>query len=208
MKNIFLFGLLFLFVATGSFAQDSGFVSAGREAALGAVQAEAPRVQSSEMLANEYSFQYRQMTQDRLNKIFQNSAGSTRQVDPFGTSMGTALRQQTGREQAESQGEAEAEKQAREGFGNAVRGLDVRGINPGRKEFLCGADNIFEGDVMDISYGSGIFRAWVVSIKPDGITFMDHVTQQTETVPVSLDAPSMRTRNWGPSGNLVDAPPF
>lgn len=208
MKIIFLLGFLLFLVKTGAVGQDGGFVSAGREAALGAIQAEAPRVQSSEMLANEYAFQYRQMTQDRLNKIFQNSAGSVRQLDPFGASMGTALRQQAGRQQTEGEGEAEAERQAREGFGNAVRGLDVRGINPGRKEFLCGADNIFEGDVMDISYGSGIFRAWVVSIKPDGITFMDHVTQQTETVPVSLDAPSMRTRNWGPSGDLVDAPPF
>lgn len=208
MSRMFPLFLVILTSAGTALGQDDGFVSAGREAALGAVQADRAQSQSPEMLANEYAFQYRQMTQERLNKIFQNSAGSVRQVDPFGTAMGTALRQQTARSEQDEGAEQEADRQAREGFGSAVRGLDVRGVNPGRKEFLCGADNIFEGDVLDVSFGSGIYRAWVVSVKPDSITFMDHVSQQTETIPISLDAPSMTPRNWGPSGSLSDAPPF
>lgn len=208
MKILQVSVLVLLTLAAEGKTQSEGFVSAGRDAALGAIQSEIPQSQSPEILANEYAFQHRQRTQERLNKIFQNSAGSVRQVDPFGTSMGTALRQQVARNQTDEGAEAEAARQAREGFGTAVRGLDVRGVNPGRKEFLSGSDNVFEGDVLDISFGSGIYRAWVVSVKPESITFMDHVSQQTETIPISLDAPSMSTRAWGPSGTLSDAPPF
>lgn len=192
-------------------SQTEGFVSAGRDAALGAIQAgEVGGVQtrSPETLANEYAFQYRQMTQERLSKIFQNSAGAVRDTDPFGTPMGTALRQQAVRDKTEEGAIDEAKRAAMEGFGNAVRGLDIRGVNSGRKEFLCGVDNIFEGDVLDISFGSGIYRAWIVSVKPDSITFMDHSSQQSETIPIGLDAPAVNIQRWGSSGNLEDAPPF
>lgn len=195
-------------------SQTEGFVSAGRDAALGAIQAgesggaSGGSTRSPEMLANEYAFQYRQMTQERLSKIFQNSAGAVRDTDPFGTPMGTALRQQAVRDKTEEGVADEAKRAAMEGFGNAVRGLDIRGVNSGRKEFLCGVDNIFEGDVLDISFGSGIYRAWIVSVKPDSITFMDHSSQQSETISIGLDVPAVNIQRWGSSGNLEDAPPF
>jgi hypothetical protein len=206
MKMIKWFFVAGVFLPTCALSQLG--VAQGREEALSSMEADRPMSQSLDALANDYAFQYRQQTQERLNRMFQNSSGAVRETDPFGAPMGTALRQQVARTVDDESAEHEEARRAMEGFGTAVRGLDIRGINPGRKEILCGADNVFEGDVMDISTPGGIFRVWIVAVKPDSVTFMDHISQQTETITLSLDAPSMTTRNWGPSGTINEAPPF
>jgi hypothetical protein len=173
-------------------------------------QAQAPAADKSlEDLAADYAFQYRQELQSRLSRLAQSSAGATRETDPFGAPLRTTLREQeqTKPEDVASPDE-QAAQQARQNFGQAVRGLDIRAINAGRKEFLSGADNVFEGDIMDISSGSGIYRVWIVAVKDDGITFMDYRSRQTETVPLSLDAPAVPGRPWGATGGVQDAPPF
>lgn len=173
-------------------------------------QAAEPEVQKSrETLASEYAFQFRQDMQNRLSRLSQNSVAGTRDTDQLGAPMRSTLREEEKREADElSTPDQLAAQQAKENFGQAVRGLDIRAINPGRKEFLSGADNVFEGDIMDISSGSGIYRVWIVAIKDTGITFMDYRSRQTETLPLQLDAPSVPTRPWGAAGGSQDAPPF
>lgn len=190
---------------------DGQVVESGREAALKSVADEPQVTASNEDLAGEYAFQYRQTTQERLSRLFQNSIAATRQTDLFGAPMGSPLRDATvkkAKTQDEGAEEAEEMRKIQEGFGGAVRGLDIRVVNAGRREFLCGADNIFEGDVLDLSSGTGMYRVWIVSVKPDGITFMDGKSRQTETVPLSLDAPAVKTRSWGAVGKASEAPPF
>jgi hypothetical protein len=173
-------------------------------------QAQAPAAaKSMEDLASDYAFQYRQELQSRLSSLTQNSAAATRETDPFGTPLRTTLRDQDETKPEDlATPDEQAAQQARQNFGQAVRSLDIRAVNPGRKEFLSGADNVFEGDIMDISSGNGIYRVWIVAVKDDGVTFMDYRSRQTETVPLNLDAPRVTGRPWGAAGSAQDAPPF
>lgn len=170
--------------------------------------------QAEAALAAEYSTQRDREISEAISQIFQMAGVSTRSTDPFGAAIGVPLREavaspgdDTGVE-GESESAASAVQQVREGFSTAVRGIDIRGVNPGRGEFLSGSDNIFEGDVVDISGSGGVFRIWVVEVSEDGVTVMDDRTKRTEKVTLTLGIQPISPRGWGANGTVMEAPPF
>jgi len=162
-------------------------------------------------LAEEFSRQRVREIEDAINETFRMAGSSGRSSDPFGFPMGAPLKEEAVAVTDEQLDQQESERAAAEmaaGFGTAVRGIDIRGINPGKNEFLVGADNVYEGDVVDISGTGGVFRIWVVEVEDDGVTVMDDRSKKTEKIPLSLGVSSIPSSGWGAAGRVEEAPPY
>jgi hypothetical protein len=162
-------------------------------------------------LAQEFYGRRAQEIRDMSNQVFRLSNSTGRRQDPFGLAMGEPLKKQVTDSSSEDFDQAEAQRMAAEasaGFGTAVRGIDIRGVNPGRNEFLVGVDNVYEGDVVDISGAGGVFRLWIVEVADDGVTVMDDRSKKTEKIPLSLGYPSVPNTGWGAAGKVEEAPPY
>ena len=61
----------------------------------------------------------------------------------------------------------------------ALQSLRVTAINLARKEFLIGARNVFQGDVMEISFQNEVFAAEVLAVTATQIEFRDSQRQET-----------------------------
>jgi hypothetical protein len=68
----------------------------------------------------------------------------------------------------------------------ALQSLNVTGINLQKKEILFRGRNVFEGDVMVLSFKDEVFLAQVVEISPTQILFRDVKRQETGVLPHSL----------------------
>ena len=61
----------------------------------------------------------------------------------------------------------------------ALQSLRVTAINLERREFLIGARNVFQGDVMEVRFRDEIFIAEVVGVTATQIDFLDRQRQET-----------------------------
>ena len=61
----------------------------------------------------------------------------------------------------------------------ALQSLRVTAMNLERREFLIGARNIFQGDVMEVRFRDEIFAAEVVAVTATQIDFLDRQRQET-----------------------------
>lgn len=68
----------------------------------------------------------------------------------------------------------------------ALKNLKITGINLKKKEILMRGQNVFEGDVMMLSYGGEIFLAQVTEVGATQILFRDIKRQETGVLPHSL----------------------
>lgn len=167
--------------------------------------------EETKQLAATYLSQRNRDVDAMMNEIFRMSAAAGRSEDPLGAPMGVPLREPISVEAtdgSEDSGQGEAGGAMVEGFTAAAKGIDIRGVNPGRNEFLSGSDNIFEGDVVDVSGVGGVFRLWIVEVGEDGVVVMDDKSKRTEKIPLSLGGQTMVPRSWGASGTVEEAPPF
>jgi hypothetical protein len=55
----------------------------------------------------------------------------------------------------------------------ALQTLKLNGVNVSQKEFLIGGRNVFEGDVIELSYKNEIFQALCVEVNATEIVFRD-----------------------------------
>lgn len=55
----------------------------------------------------------------------------------------------------------------------ALQTLKLNGVNISQKEFLIGGRNVFEGDVIELSFKNEIFQALCVEVNPTEIVFRD-----------------------------------
>jgi hypothetical protein len=209
--------LTYSLMVGGTFAQFGKDRLAAIEAAegLGGARPAGDVEQEAEetrQLAETYSLQRGRDIDVALSEIFRMAASSSRGTDPLGAPMGVPLKEPIGADVdggVEDGGAQGPEKGAvTDGFSSAVKGIDIRGINPGRSEFLSGSDNIFEGDVVDISGSGGVFRVWIVEVGEDGVVVMDDRSKQTEKIPLSIGGQGIAPRGWGASGTVEEAPPF
>lgn len=164
-----------------------------------------------EQLAREFSLQRDRDIEATVAEVLKAGGAAGRSTDPFGTLMGVPLKESAAGLSVEQMDQAEGEQAAKaagEGFVMAIKGIDIRGVNPGRNEFLAGSDNVFEGDVVDISGSGGVFRLWIVEVGEDGVTVMDDKSRRTEKIPLSLGGPAISNTSWGASGSVKEAPPF
>lgn len=163
-------------------------------------------------LAEAYASQRGRDMDTMLSEILRVAGAASRKEDPLGAPMGVPLREPVNQdladEGADGEGRGMQRQDAAEGFLTAAKGLDIRGVNPGRSEFLSGSDNIFEGDVVDISGAGGIFRVWIVDVEEDGIVVMDDKTKRTEKISLSIGTQNLIPQGWGANGKVGDAPPF
>lgn len=201
-----------LFILTLTLASGAGF-AVDRNVGMDFVQNEAATTTDNVSgLADEYATKRNQEIRDRMEKLSQTSLSRTRARDPFGAPIGGMLRQpETPKVEASSfkkNDDKKAVDAEASGFSAAVQRMDVRCVNVGRKEFLCGADNIFEGDIVDISGSQSIYRVWVVSVSETGIILMDSKSRQTEVIKNGTDVTSPKTTNWGAKGEAKDIPAF
>jgi len=210
--------LFYSLMVGGAFAQFGKDRLAAIEAAegLGGASPAGDGDQDAEetrQLAETYSSQRGRDIDAALSEIFRMAGAASRGTDPLGAPMGVPLREPVGEDAQSGGGGADGGEDSdkgamTDGFSSAVKGIDIRGINPGRSEFLSGSDNIFEGDVVDISGGGGVFRVWIVEVGEDGVVVMDDRSKQTEKIPLSIGGQVMTPRGWGASGTVEEAPPF
>lgn len=81
----------------------------------------------------------------------------------------------------------------------ALQGLKLNGINLQKKEILMRGQNVFEGDVMMLSFRNEIFFAQIMEVSATQILFRDVKRQETGVLPHSivphLDLEPMKQRS-------------
>jgi hypothetical protein len=68
----------------------------------------------------------------------------------------------------------------------ALQTLRLNGVNLGRKEFLIGGRNVFEGDVIEMVFKGEIFQALVVEVGHAELRFRDLIRDETGVLPHQL----------------------
>ena len=61
----------------------------------------------------------------------------------------------------------------------ALQSLRITAINLERREFLIGARNVFQGDVMELRFRDEMFAAEIVAVTATQIEFLDRQRQET-----------------------------
>ncbi|QIF04765.1 hypothetical protein [Roseimicrobium sp. ORNL1] len=97
----------------------------------------------------------------------QKLSSRTRAVDPF--SVATFPRE----DDKPQTDENENRPTLRITLNQALQTLKLNGINLTQKEFLIGGRNVYEGDVVELSYKNEIFQALCVEINATEIVFRD-----------------------------------
>ena len=130
----------------------------------------------------------------------------TRQQDPFGVPLRTPIREQTPEEMLSAQAAQDQASAGATAFESAIRSMVVGAVNVGRREFLIGSDNLFEGDAFDMQYGGQQFRAWVKEVTTEYIAFIDQQTGTVAEIRVNFNLLPPTQTMWGASGTTTDMP--
>jgi hypothetical protein len=97
----------------------------------------------------------------------QKLSSRARALDPF--SVSTFPRE----EDKPQEGENDSRPTLRITLNQALQTLKLNGVNLTQKEFLIGGRNVYEGDVVELSYKNEIFQALCVEINATEIVFRD-----------------------------------
>lgn len=68
----------------------------------------------------------------------------------------------------------------------ALQTLRLNGVSTGRKEFLIGGRNVFEGDVIELLFKGEVFQAQVVEVGYAELRFRDLIRGETGVLPHNL----------------------
>ncbi len=68
----------------------------------------------------------------------------------------------------------------------ALQTLRINGVSTGRKEFLIGGRNVFEGDVVELLFKGEVFQAQVVEVGYSELRFRDLIRGETGVLPHNL----------------------
>lgn len=68
----------------------------------------------------------------------------------------------------------------------ALQTLRINGVSTGRKEFLIGGRNVFEGDVVELLFKGEVFQAQVVEVGYAELRFRDLIRGETGVLPHKL----------------------
>ena len=68
----------------------------------------------------------------------------------------------------------------------ALQTLRINGVSTGRKEFLIGGRNVFEGDVIELLFKGEVFEAQVLEVGYAELRFRDLIRGETGVLPHNL----------------------
>lgn len=68
----------------------------------------------------------------------------------------------------------------------ALQTLRINGVSTGRKEFLIGGRNVFEGDVIELLFKGEVFQAQVVEVGYAELRFRDLIRGEAGVLPHNL----------------------
>lgn len=68
----------------------------------------------------------------------------------------------------------------------ALQTLRLNGVSTGRKEFLIGGRNVFEGDVVELLFKGEVFQAQVIEVGYAELRFRDLIRGETGVLPHNL----------------------
>jgi hypothetical protein len=68
----------------------------------------------------------------------------------------------------------------------ALQTLRINGVSTGRKEFLIGGRNVFEGDVIELLFKGEVFEALVLEVGYAELRFRDLIRGETGVLPHNL----------------------
>lgn len=106
-------------------------------------------------------------TAAEIDTAAQKLSSRARAVDPFNVS---TFPREDDKPQTD---ENENRPTLRITLNQALQTLKLNGLNLSQKEFLIGGRNVFEGDVIELSYKNEIFQALCVEINATEIVFRD-----------------------------------